>query len=109
MYRLALLSMLMAARVLAADAESAIRTTLVEPWLKAVRANDNAAHTRFLHPQVRACINDRTREFFESGDLLKPKGLTPQAPDYETYAAERSGKPLRPPGGWFRLPRAAGL
>ena len=32
--------------------------------------------TRFLHPKVRACINDQTREFFES-DQLKPEGLTP--------------------------------
>jgi hypothetical protein len=31
MYRLAVLSVLMAARILAADAESAIRTTLVGP------------------------------------------------------------------------------
>jgi len=97
MYRLVLLSMLLAARVLAADAESAIRTTLVEPWLKAVRANDNAALTRFLHPQVRACINDRTREFFESGDLLKPKGLTPQ--HRITKLTPQSG-----PGNLFGLP-----
>lgn len=69
--------MLLAARVLAADAEAAIRTTLVEPCLQAVRTNDKAL-ARFLHPQVRACINDRTREYFESGDLLKPNGLTPK-------------------------------
>jgi len=97
MYRLALLSMLLAARVLAADAEAAIRATLVEPWLRAVRANDKAELTRFLHPQVRACINDRTREFFEFGDLLRPKGLTPQ---------HRITKltPLSGPGNLFGLP-----
>jgi hypothetical protein len=100
MSRLALLSMLLAARVLAADAEAAIRTTLVEPWLKAVRANDKAALTRFLHPQVRACINDRTREFFEYGDLLKPEGLTPK---------HRITKltPLSGPGNLFGLPEDA--
>ena len=100
MYRLALLSMLLAARVLAADAESAIRTTLVEPWLKAMRTNDKVELTRFLHPQVRACINDRTREFFDFGDLLKPEGLTPQ---------HRITKltPLSGPGNLFGLPEDA--
>jgi hypothetical protein len=97
MYRLALLSMLLAARALAADAEAAIRTTLVEPWLQAVRTNDKAALTRFLHPQVRACINDRTREYFEFSDLLKPDGLTPK--HRITKLTPQSG-----PGNLFGLP-----
>jgi hypothetical protein len=100
MVRLTLLSILLAARVLAADAEAAIRTTLVEPWLQAIRTNDKAGLTRFLHPRVRACINDRTREFFEYGDLLKPEGLTPQHRITKL-------KPLSGPGNLFGLPEDA--
>ena len=78
MYWLVLVSVVLAARLLAADIESAIRTTLVEPWLQAVRTNDRATLAGFLHPEVRACMNDRTREYFEFGDVLSPKGLTPR-------------------------------
>ena len=97
MYRLAVLSMLLAAPIHAADAEAAIRTTLVEPWLQAIRTHNRAGLTRFLHPQVRACINDDTREFFEFGDFLKPEGLTPQHRITKL-------KPLSGPGNLFGLP-----
>jgi hypothetical protein len=76
MGRLALI-LLAAFNASAADVTTAVRTTFVDPWIKAARTDTPAQLTRFLHPKVRACINDRTREFFES-DQLKPEGLTPQ-------------------------------
>ena len=53
--------------------------------------------TRFLHPQVRACIDGRTREFFEFGDLLRPKDLTSR--HRITKLTPQSG-----PGNLFILP-----
>ena len=73
MIRPVLLLTLLAFGAQAADDAAAIRKTFVEPWLAALRGDDLGGLRRFLHPSVQACINERTREFFESGTLLKPK------------------------------------
>ena len=94
----ALLSALLVLPALAADdAEASIRTTFIQPWLKAVLANDPTAFNRFLHPKVRACINDQTREFFARGDTLNPKSATAK------YLITKLG-PLKPPAPLFGLP-----
>ena len=73
MIRPVLLLTLLAFGAHAADDVAAIRTTFVEPWLTALRGDDPGGLTRFLHPSVQACVNERTREFFESGTLLRPR------------------------------------
>jgi len=67
---------LLAVSAAAADAPDAIRTTLIEPWVRAMRTEAPPKLARFLHPKIRACINDQTREYFESGTILKPRGGT---------------------------------
>jgi hypothetical protein len=76
MWRLVLACFFLILRAPAAGVEESIRATLVEPWMNAVLAKDSARVLRFLHPKVQACVNDETREYFESGNTLKPPGLT---------------------------------
>ncbi len=71
------LILLLALNAPAADVTTAVRTTFVDPWIKAMHTDTPARLTRFLHPKVRACINDQTREFFES-DQLNVRGVTPK-------------------------------
>jgi hypothetical protein len=97
MRRLVLISMFFALGAPAADVATSVRTTFVEPWVKAVRTESAAQLTRFLHPKVQACINDRTREFFESEQLAKPEGLTPK--HHITKLT-----PMTQPGPLFGLP-----
>ncbi len=51
--------------VAAVDAESAIQTTFVPSYIDALRSKDPARIRAFLHPQVLACLNDKTREYFD--------------------------------------------
>ena len=97
MIRPVLLFTLLAFGVQAADDAASIRTTFVEPWLAALRSDDPGGLTRFLHPSVQACLNERTREFFESGTLLRPNDA--KAPYKVTRLVEWTE-----PGPLFGLP-----
>jgi hypothetical protein len=90
------LILLLALNAPAADVTTAVRTTFVDPWIKAMHTDTPARLTRFLHPKVRACINDQTREFFES-DQLNVRGVTPK--HHITKLA-----PWNQPGPLFGLP-----
>jgi hypothetical protein len=50
---------------MAADAGVAIRTVFTKNYIAALRSKDPAQVKAFLHPKVRACINDRTKEYFD--------------------------------------------
>jgi hypothetical protein len=65
MRQLALVTVLFAGAGWAADVETAINTTFLQPWIGSIRANQ-PLNPQFLHPRVRACINERTREYFDS-------------------------------------------
>src|SRR5579872_4546268 len=65
MRQLALISALLAWAAMAADVETAIGTTFIQPWIGSIRANQ-PLNPELLHPKVRACINERTREYFNS-------------------------------------------
>jgi hypothetical protein len=95
MRQLILISLL-ALNASAADVTSAVRTTFIDPWVKAVHTDTMAQLTRFLHPKVRACVNDQTRDFFES-DQLNLKDVTPKS--HITKLA-----PWNEPGPLFTLP-----
>jgi len=96
MRRLLLVFLARAVSAAAAEPQDAIRTTLVQPWLEAVRTQDPTRLTKFLHPKVQACVNDQTREYFESGTILKPRGATAK---YKITLA-----PWNQPGPLFGLP-----
>jgi hypothetical protein len=95
MHRLVLI-LLVASGAPAADVTTEVRTTFVDPWIKAMHTDTPARLTRFLHPEVRACITDQTREFFES-DELNVRGVTPK--HHITKLA-----PWNQPGPLFSLP-----
>jgi hypothetical protein len=57
--------MLLASQAFAAGADAEIRRTFIQPWMNAMRSPDSASVRRFLHPQVLACLNDQTREYFD--------------------------------------------
>ena len=71
------LILLLAFGASAADVTTSVRTTFVEPWIAAARTENPAQLARFLHPKVRACINDQTRDFFDFA-MSNLKELTPQ-------------------------------
>lgn len=48
-----------------ADPESVIRATFVPNYVAAVRSHDSARIRAFLHPQVLACMNAKTQEYFD--------------------------------------------
>jgi len=75
------ISAFLAGRALAADVESQIRNTLIEPWAQATQANDPEKLVRFLHPQVQACRNAQTKEFFD--DALGRLAHDKIAPGYK--------------------------
>src|SRR5579872_1155834 len=50
---------------LAAEADSAIRDTFVPSYIAALRSQDTARIRKFLHPQVLACMNEKTQEYFD--------------------------------------------
>lgn len=52
-------------QAVAADADSAIRDTFVPGYVAALRSKDIARIRTFLHPQVRACMNENTAQFFD--------------------------------------------
>src|SRR5260221_3723986 len=69
--KVCLLSALVVAAARAEDAEAAIQRTFVTGWIAAINSTagnckDTARIQRFLHPQVRACINASSQEFFDS-------------------------------------------
>jgi len=96
MCQLALI-LLLAFNATAADVTTAVQTTFVDPWKKVARTDNPAQLVRFLHPKVRACINDQTREFFEFDQLNLLAGLTPK--HHITKLA-----PWTQPGPLFGLP-----
>jgi len=49
-----------------AEDNTAIRTTFIVPWMKAVQAKDTEGVKRVIHPQVLACINDQNHEYFDN-------------------------------------------
>ncbi len=71
----AAISAFLASHALAADVESQIRNTFIEPWAQALQAKDPEKLVRFLHPQVQACRNAQTKEFFDDalGRLARDK------------------------------------
>jgi hypothetical protein len=101
MRRLVLISALLALPAVAAAADTAvdtaIRTTFVAPWVQAVLANDSARLTRFLHPKVRACITEQTRDFFDREDSFDPKSSSAK------YRITKLA-PIHPPLPLFGLP-----
>jgi hypothetical protein len=108
------------AQAFAADADSAIRDTFVPGYVSALRSKDIARIRTFLHPQVRACMNENTAQFFDflsrseadddvQGDYrvthivpvngpapllgLPPDGFAyPIQPAYEVHVEFRGGK-----------------
>src|ERR1700722_13423339 len=96
MRRLALIVALLTLPVMAADVETTIRTTFVQPWVQALLANDPARLVAFLHPKVRACITPETRDLFEIG-AVDPKSVRAK------YLVTKLG-PLKPPAPLFGLP-----
>ncbi len=65
-----LLSVCLIAAARAEDAQAAIQRTFVTGWIAAINSTasnskDPARVQRFLHPQVQACINGASREFFD--------------------------------------------
>jgi hypothetical protein len=66
MGRLVALLGLVAWSAFAASDQDAIQNTFVKPWIEALRSNDKARIERFIHPSVRACMNDpSTKEFWD--------------------------------------------
>jgi hypothetical protein len=65
MGRLAISFALLAFRAFAASDEDAIQNTFVKQWVEAARSGDKARVEQFLHPQVRACINASTKDYFD--------------------------------------------
>ena len=65
MGKLAISFLLVALHALAASDDAAIQNTFVKPWVEALRSKDQAKLERFMHPAVRACINPKTKEFFD--------------------------------------------
>ena len=61
----------------------------VEAYMAAVSASDAAALRRLLHPAVLACIDDKTREFFDSM-LARDLRARPTA-GYRITSVERPG------------------
>jgi hypothetical protein len=91
----------------ASDAADSGQRQFVQAYMAAVSASDAAALRRLLHPAVLACIDDKTREFFDSM-LARDLRARPTA-GYRISRVER----LRPDGGgglWpadmFRYPVA---
>jgi hypothetical protein len=72
--------------VLAADPDSQIRNTFIEPWAQAMQANDPEKLARFLHPQVLACRNARTKEYFD--DFLRREIENKVKPGYRVTRIE---------------------
>ncbi|HEY2017314.1 MAG TPA: hypothetical protein VGH38_27605, partial [Bryobacteraceae bacterium] len=60
-----LLSALVVGEILAADPEAAIRRTFIQPWVQAIATGQTTGLKKLLHPKVQACMNDRTREYFD--------------------------------------------
>jgi hypothetical protein len=52
-------------QAVAADTEAVIRNTFVNKFLAALRSHDPARFRPLLHPQMLACINGQTREYFD--------------------------------------------
>jgi hypothetical protein len=52
-------------QALAADAEAAIRTGFVPSYIEALRSHDTGRIRSFLHPQVMACMNATTHQYFD--------------------------------------------
>ncbi|HLG94765.1 MAG TPA: hypothetical protein VKX49_00495 [Bryobacteraceae bacterium] len=52
-------------QAVAADAETAIRTTFFPSYIEALRSHDTARIRTFLHPQVLACMNEKTHQYFD--------------------------------------------
>jgi hypothetical protein len=77
----AAVSALLATHALAADVESQIRNTFIEPWAQAMQSKDPEKLVRFLHPQVQACRNAQTKEFFD--DALARTMQDKIAPGYK--------------------------
>lgn len=64
--RAALMSALLASPAPCASPDAAIRTTFIEPWIKAVQSKDATKVKRLIHPKVLACMNDQTRDYFDN-------------------------------------------
>ena len=62
---LALILSFASSLAMAADAESAIRTTFVPNYISALRSHDTARIRTFLHPQVLGCMNEKSQEYFD--------------------------------------------
>src|SRR5690349_6874058 len=75
MRQLALISAWLVCGAMASDVETAIGTTFIQPWIGSIRANE-PLNPRFLHPKVRACISERTREYFDSINSNSVGGTT---------------------------------
>ena len=88
-----LLSTLLLATARAEDAEAAIKRTFVSGWIAAINSKDAARLQRFLHPQVQACINGATREFFDYV-LSREAGYAPIGKYSVTKLAAVTGPPM---------------
>jgi hypothetical protein len=60
------ISATIAARMFGAADDAAIQSTFVKPWIEALRSKDAAKIQRFYHPQVLACANAATKQYFDS-------------------------------------------
>jgi len=90
-----------------ADIQAQIRNTFVIPWVEALKSNDPANLKKFIHPNVLACINDETRDYFDASmaeelggakgkyEITKLKLWNGPGPGW-TLPAEGFSYPLRP-------------
>ena len=91
MVRLVALLGLVAWSAFAASDEDAIQNTFVKPWIEALRSNDKARIESFIHPSVRACINDPSKKEF--WDYVLQQEHSVPAGTYQVTKIERMRQP----------------
>ncbi len=85
-------------QAIAADPDTAIRTTFVPAYIAALRSRDTTRIRKFLHPQVLACMNENTKEYFDS--LSRNEAGTDVTGNYVIYGLTK----MTEPGPLFGLP-----
>ena len=92
MGKLAISLALLATSALGASDQELIQSTLLKPWVEALRSKDKAGVERLLHPAVRACITPSTKEFFDT-DFERQTDSVPSGGYHITKFAPITGAP----------------
>lgn len=85
-------------QAIAADPEAAIRDTFVPAYIAALRSRDTARIRKFVHPQVLGCMNENTKEYFDS--LSRSETAADVTGNYVIYGITK----MTEPGPLFGLP-----